>query len=604
MMRRRRRRRRRAGEPLDTRPFFGHDREEVTRILLQSLSDLGYRDTARHLTEESGYELESPTVAGFRAAVLSGQWDEAEALLCGTDPAEQDGGVSLGNGHGGGAWRKGRASLGRQNGYSRQGLPLVEGADVTMLKFLIRQQKYLELLQSRDLNSALSVLRHDLTPLKRDVDRLHRLSSLIMCDSVADLQRQADWDGADGESRSHLLSELSRAISPAVMIPEHRLATLLTSVQDQRILSCRYHNSTAPPSLYTDHECSRQDFPLEVSTVLRNHSDEVWHLAFSHDGSLLATAGKDGLVCVYETRTWSLRHELREHDRGMHAAEAGKGVCYVAFSPDDRYLISCAQNNEFVVVDVRDGRRVAYADHFRYPVTTAAWLPDSQTFVVGSQCSERPLSLYRLGSYGSTSTSTSTAAAAASASTSTSTSSISRNNEIWSWRDPPWRGESKDVPNSFRITDCSVNATGTRMAATTLDNRVMLYDLPSKAKMAEWHLPDRLTSINFSLDGAELLLSTSHGRLLSLSAATGDEVMRFEGAAQRDFVIRSTFGGAGENFVVSGSEDQKVYIWRRQTGRLVAALDACERGMVNAVAWSPTDPALWASAGDDRQVRM
>ena len=162
-------------------PFFGqHDREEVTRILLQSLSDLGYGRAAKQLSEESGYAFEIPSVASFRTAVLCGEWEEAEALLFGAE--ELDGGVALGNGHAGGSpsWRRSRgASFGAQNGFARHTLPLAEGADVTALKFLIRQQKYLELLENGELNSALHVLRNELTPLKRDIGRIHELSRYV-----------------------------------------------------------------------------------------------------------------------------------------------------------------------------------------------------------------------------------------------------------------------------------------------------------------------------------------------------------------------------------------------------------------------------------------
>ncbi|KAI7251177.1 hypothetical protein KC335_g16588, partial [Hortaea werneckii] len=268
-------------------PFYGHDREEVTRILLQSLSDLGYGGAARQLSAESGFELEIPSVAAFRNAVQQGEWEEAEALLLGSDTEYEGGGVSLGNGHSSPSRRKSRQSFGSQNGYMRHGLPLAEGADTTTLKFLLREQKYLELLERRDANSALSVLRNELTPLKRDIGRLHALSSLMMTPSAEEMRAQAGWDGAQGSSRNFLLSEISKSISPSVMIPEHRLATLFTAVQEDQILNCRYHNTTAQPSLYTDHECSPDDFPLHNLTELRNHTDEVWHLDFSHDGSLL-----------------------------------------------------------------------------------------------------------------------------------------------------------------------------------------------------------------------------------------------------------------------------------------------------------------------------
>lgn len=164
----------------DKSPFYGHDREEVTRILLQSLSDLGYHGASEQLSRESGYQLEIPSVAAFRSAVQLGEWEEAETLLFGTENADQEGGVSLGNGNTAGSpasLRKERQSFGGRNGSTQLGLPLSEGADITLLKFLIRQQKYLELLEQRDLGAALGVLRNELTPLKKDVERLHFLSA-------------------------------------------------------------------------------------------------------------------------------------------------------------------------------------------------------------------------------------------------------------------------------------------------------------------------------------------------------------------------------------------------------------------------------------------
>lgn len=57
----------------------------------------------------------------------------------------------------------------------------------------------------------------------------------------------------------------------------------------------------------------------------------------------------------------------------------------------------------------------------------------------------------------------------------------------------------------------------------------------------------------------------------------------------------------GSNLVTC--TDSRVYIWRRHSGLQVAALDA-HPGTVNAVAWHPHHPGIFASAGDDRKVRM
>jgi hypothetical protein len=140
--------------------FFGHDREEVTRILIQGLSDLGYGKAATALADESGYDLEENSVSAFRTAVINGDWTRAEQILFGNEPPDRGGGARI------------------QNGFmqNRHGLELSEDADGRAMLFSLREQKFLELLEERDLGRALMVLRTELTPLNQDVSRLHLLS--------------------------------------------------------------------------------------------------------------------------------------------------------------------------------------------------------------------------------------------------------------------------------------------------------------------------------------------------------------------------------------------------------------------------------------------
>ena len=140
--------------PAKSKPsYFGHDREEISRILIQALTDLGYHTAASSLSQESGYDLESPSVAAFRDSVLQGEWVEAEALLFGGLP--EGGGVNIGRGG---------------------GLTLLDGVDKNLMRFWLREQKFLELLEMRDTGRALMVLRSELTPLYQDTAKLHALS--------------------------------------------------------------------------------------------------------------------------------------------------------------------------------------------------------------------------------------------------------------------------------------------------------------------------------------------------------------------------------------------------------------------------------------------
>jgi len=130
------------------------------------------------------------------------------------------------------------------------------------------------------------------------------------------------------------------------MIPEHRLANLLDQVKQNWISNCLYHNTEASPSLYVDHTCDREDFPLKAVVELANHSDEVWFLKYSNDGTMLATTSKDHTIIIYETDTYKPIHSL-DHD--------DSGVCYVAWSPDDTKIITCcaAQENSARLWDIK-----------------------------------------------------------------------------------------------------------------------------------------------------------------------------------------------------------------------------------------------------------
>ncbi|XDG01996.1 hypothetical protein ABKA04_001611 [Annulohypoxylon sp. FPYF3050] len=217
-----------------TGTYHGHDREEVTRLLIQALSDMGYQSAAQSVSQESGYEMESPMVAAFRNAILEGDWVEAEELLSGA------------------------IISGDRLGEKSNGLVLAYGADIKMMRFWIRQQKFLELLEQKQTGRALVVLRTELTPLYQDTQKLHFLSSLLMCQKPEDLKTKAEWDGAYGDSRQILLSQLSN-----------------------------------------------------------EHDEQVWQVVFSHDGSKLASCGQGKQVIIWDVPSFTPLHYLRDHEDGV-----------------------------------------------------------------------------------------------------------------------------------------------------------------------------------------------------------------------------------------------------------------------------------------------
>jgi hypothetical protein len=92
------------------------------------------------------------------------------------------------------------------------------------MKFLLLEQKYLELLESGMVHEALACLREELTVMEYDTDRVHQLSHFIMCESREILWRMAKWEGPDYKmsSRKTLMDRLQKFFPPSVMLPPDR----------------------------------------------------------------------------------------------------------------------------------------------------------------------------------------------------------------------------------------------------------------------------------------------------------------------------------------------------------------------------------------------
>lgn len=162
-------------------------------------------------------------------------------------------------------------------------------------------------------------------------------------------------------------------------------------------------------------------------------------------------------------------------------------------------------------------QKILVIDGFEYPVTCAVWSPDGASFVIGTHDPKRPMGLYH----------------------------ISDTEPLFEW---------PHEENRLRISDMSISADGSRLAAITLDQRVLVYDFRTKLRIADWAMENKMTCVNLSADGKSILVSMNKNRLLLLDAETGDTKQTYKGLKQAQYVIRSGFGGAAENFVLSGSE--------------------------------------------------
>jgi WD40 repeat protein len=110
--------------------------------------------------------------------------------------------------------------------------------------------------------------------------------------------------------------------------------------------------------------------------VVRKHGDWVRGLAFSKDGTRLASAGWEGVVIVGRASAQTAAQRTHEDHAG--------GAWSVAFSPDGHLLVVGAGDGTIHFYQGLDRPRRRKAKRHRQPVSCLAFTPDGRTLASGS----------------------------------------------------------------------------------------------------------------------------------------------------------------------------------------------------------------------------
>lgn len=501
--------------------------QETVRLIGQYLQNVGLDRTADLLMQESGCFLEHPAATKFREHVLSGDWTKADSDL-------------------------------------KELEPLIETkhVNITEMKFIILEQKYLEYLEDGCPLDALHVLRNELTPLQHNITRVHQLSSYMMCSNNHDLYQRAKWEGKGIVSRSHVMERLQAYLPPSVMLPPRRLRSLLTQAVELQTQRCPCHDmgwetNLETVSLLSDHCCSTEGFPMQTLQILTEHCDEVWFIKFSPNGLKLASGSKDASVIIWDVDPYKL---VLKHRRTL---DVQVSVSFVSWSPDSKMLLVGGPDDspEIFIWNVEDCSLIVKMSHaMDDSLSCGAFNPDGTRFVTGGLKGQ----FYLCDLKGTILDS--------------------------------WEGVRVNCL-AFLSDNKTVLASDNhyRVRGYVFDNPRTDYDI-----IKEPH-PVMTFAINSTERYALLNIATQGLHLWDLEDKT--LVRRFQGIRQSNFAIHSCFGGINESFVASGSEDNKVCIWHIKREEPLAKLSGHTK-TVNCVSWNPVFPSLLASASDDATIRI
>jgi WD40 repeat protein/tRNA A-37 threonylcarbamoyl transferase component Bud32 len=286
--------------------------------------------------------------------------------------------------------------------------------------------------------------------------------------------------------------------------------------------------------------------------VLRDKS-EVSSVAFSPDGERLASAGGDGTVTIWNSRTGEVVQTLNAHTDFVYS---------VAFHPDGRHLASAGADRKVKVWDLTTGQESFTGPGslgIRYGMTRGvAFSPDGRRLATGFEGAVN----------------------------------------VWDWRNCQLLHK---LPGHTNVGICiAFSPDGRRLVSGSWTGDIMIWDAETGERLhtlSEHRQP--VSSLAFSPDGRRLVSASFDRRLIVWDATTGRRLDTFRG--HDGLVLGVVFSPDGSRLASVG-EDKRMRVWEAAKGREVLDLRGHTR-MSQCAAFSPDGMRL-ASAGQDATIRL
>lgn len=320
--------------------------------------------------------------------------------------------------------------------------------------------------------------------------------------------------------------------------------------------------------------------------VQTGHSDAILKIAFSPDGRYIASLSDDQKIKLWEVISGK---EVRSFD-GL----SGRGYS-IAFSPDGRKLISSSSQG-IKMWDINTGAEIPTLPDYTQQIVFS---PDGKQIAVTRQYNSIKLRDALTGK--EIKTLLGDRAFESFAFSPDGKKIVSGGwGKIWVW---DWK-TGKEIrvikePPAASITSIEFSPDGSKIAVLSR-NTVKLWDIEIGMQVRAFpgHF-DWVSSITFSPDGKQLVITGTDKIIKLLNVETGEEIRILQGHSKP--VLSVKFSPDGK-LLASAGADQSIKLWNAETGEEIRTLERHSSPVLSAT-FSPNGRQI-ATAAVDQTVKL